>query len=501
MAASFSSLPSSLLSDTLDRFRRGDLSVEEHTAKVLEEAEKINKDYFYYNTVSSDLAMSQARELDQQHKRGKASGRLFGIPMSVKDSICVKGVESTAGSRILKGYFPLFNATVVQRAVNEGAVVIGKTAQDEFGFGAFAVNVGLGYAIPRNPLDKKRTTGGSSGGCVGITSKTSYAHVSLAESTGGSIVEPAAFCSVVGLCPTYSRVSRYGLIDFSNTFDKIGPAAKTVQDAALLLDVISGHDPQDSTSHPSPASSSLPPSSSHSSSVASFTSFVGKDIAGMKIGVIKEAFGAGVSEVVAKSVRQGIARLEQHGAVVDEISLESPIKYSIPTYYIIATSEASTNLAKYCGMRYGNHEPLDGNFNAYFTKVRSANFGEEAKRRIMLGTFARMAGFRDAFYLQALKVREKIVQDYKGVFKRYDALVSPTVGIQPPTFEEIEKLTPLQHYMMDVLYLGPNIAGLPHLNIPLPLANGLPVGLMLVGDHFAEGKLVQLGSALEEKKR
>ena len=233
------------ISETISQFRRKDITVEEHTAKVLDEAKKLNKDYFYYNVISEDHALDQARALDKKAaKQGVQENKekLFGIPLAVKDSICVKGIESSAGSRMLKGYFPVFNATVVQRAIDQGCVVVGKTAQDEFGFGAFSVNVGLGFAVPRNPFDKQRTTGGSSGGGVGITQKTGYAYASFVESTGGSIVEPASFCSVAGICPTYGRLSRYGLIDFSNSMDKIGTAAKTIQDAALLLEASAGHD-------------------------------------------------------------------------------------------------------------------------------------------------------------------------------------------------------------------------------------------------------------------
>lgn len=467
----------------IESARNGSASIEENTHKVLEEATKVNKEYHYFNTICSDVAIKRAKGLDQQIKKGKKTGKLLGVPISVKDAICVRGVESTAGSRILEGYIPPFNATVVQRCLDEGAVVIGKTAQDEFGFGGFSVNVGIGHAIPKNPFDPKRSTGGSSGGCAGFTQKTRHAHLSLGESTGGSIVEPASFCGVVGLCPTYGRVSRYGLMDYANSLDKIGPMAKTVEEAALLLEIISGRDDHESTTLNAP--------------VEPYTKNVKKSIKGMKIGVIKEAFAEGVEPAVEKRVWNGVKKLEKGGASYEEVSLKLPITYGISAYYLVATSEASTNLAKYCGMRYGKQDKLEGNFNEYFTRIRSAYFGEEAKRRIMLGTFARMAGYRDAYYLKALKVRTLIIQEYKKAFKKFDALITPTSPVLPPTFEEIAKLTPLQHYLLDIMTVSPNLAGLPHMNMTCGMEKDLPVGMLLTADHSQEGKLVQLGSWLE----
>jgi len=359
--------------------------------------------------------------------------------------------------------------------------------QDEFGFGGFSVNVGLGFDVPTNPIDAARTTGGSSGGCAGFTKKTSFAHVSLAESTGGSIVEPAAFCGIVGICPTYGRVSRYGLLDFSSSMDKIGTMAKSVKEAAALLEVIAGHDLKESTTSTAP--------------VDVYVDSAEEDVKGMTVGVIKEAFGEGVDDAVDKQVWQRIKALESLGATYNEVSLNLPIRYGIPTYYLIGTSEASTNLAKYCGMRYGAEEKLDLGFKEYFTKVRSAHLGEEAKRRIMLGTFARMAGQRDAYYLRALKVRSKIVDEYKKVLKKHDVLASPTTAILPPTFKEIKKLTPLQHYMIDIMTVGPNVAGLPHLNVPCRAGNTLSAGLMLMADHFKESAIIRAGAAVYPGKK
>jgi aspartyl-tRNA(Asn)/glutamyl-tRNA(Gln) amidotransferase subunit A len=265
--------------------------------------------------------------------------------------------------------------------------------------------------------------------------------------------------------------------------DKIGPMGKTVEDAALLLEVISGYDKNDSTSL--------------NVKTENYESYVKKPIKGMKIGIIKEAFAEGVEKEVEKNVYNGIEELQEEGAKTEEVSVELPIKYGLATYYMIGTSEASTNLAKYCGMRYGVNEKIEGSFNEYFTKVRSKNLGDEAKRRIILGTFARMSGFRDAYYIKAMKVRTLMTNEYKKAFKKFDALVCPTVPILPPKFSEIEKLTPLQNYMMDIMLVGPNVCGLPHLSVPVGYEKNLPVGMLLIGDHLEEGKLLQLGSAIE----
>ena len=468
----------------VEKARNGEIDIEEHTHKIIEECKKINYEYNYFNVISEDLALQQASELKKLVKskdKKIKNKKLFGIVISVKDAICVKGIETTAGSRILKGYRPLFNATVIEKVIDEGGIIIGKTSQDEFGFGAFSVNT---FNIPKNPVDKQRSCGGSSGGAAGLSKKLPN-HIALGESTGGSISTPASFCGVFSLCPTYGRVSRYGLIDFGNSLDKIGPIGNYAEDVELLMEVISGHDENDSTSL--------------NAAQEDYSNYAKRPSKGMKIGIIKEAFGDGVEKGVEKNVYKGIEKLKDEGIKVEEISMEFAIKYGIATYYMIATSEASTNLAKYCGMRYGKSEKLEGNFNEYFTKIRSGNFTQEAKRRIIIGTFARMAGYRDAYYLKAAKVRTLMINEYKKAFKKFDALVSPTAPMLPPKFSEIEKLTPLQHYLADVMTVSPNVAGLPHLNVPVGHSNGLPVGMLLTADHLEEGKLLQLGNLFEGK--
>ena len=475
------------MQEFIKKIRNNEIDIVEHTHKVINECKKINKEYNYFNVISEDLALQQAKELHKKIKNNDKNiknKKLLGVMVSVKDGICVKNVESTAGSKILKGYKPLFDATVIKRVKDAGGIIIGKTSQDEFGFGSFNVNVGLGFEIPKNPFDKQRSCGGSSGGAAGLSQVAEFPHIALGESTGGSIVEPASFCGVFGLCPTYGRISRYGLIDYANSLDKVGPLGKSLQAVALLLETISGFDRNESTTINKP--------------IDNYTDFINKKIKNMKIGIIKEAF-VDIDKKIDKKINEGVDKLEEIGVKTEEISLKLPIKHGLATYYILATSEASTNLAKYCGMRYGVSDKLEGNFNEYFTKVRSDNFGPEAKRRIILGTFARMSGYRDAYYIKATKIRTKIVDEYKKMFKKYDALISPTSPILPIKFSEIEKLSPLQHYMMDIMTVSPNVAGLPHLNVPVGFVGKSPVGMLITADHLEESKLIQLGSVFDSQ--
>ena len=460
------------------------LSVVEHTEKILAEIRKTNPKFNHFNRIAEESALQQAKEIEAEIKTGRHNGKLLGVPISVKDCICVKGVESRAGSKILSDYIPTFNATVIERVRSEGAIIIGKTSQDEFGFGSFSVNTGVDFPIPKNPHDTERCCGGSSGGSAGFTALTEFTHASIAESTGGSIACPASFCGVAGFTPTYGRVSRYGLIDYANSLDKIGTIGKGVEDAALLLEVIAGHDPKESTS----LEEGVPKLSKQETA------------SGIKVGIIKDFLGDGIDDGIKKIVLDKIEKLKQFGAKVEEVSLPLNAKYSIPAYYVIAMSEASTNLARYCGMRYGLHEKLEGNFDQYFSKVRSQGFGKEAKRRVILGTFARMSGFRDAYYLKAMKVRTKLIQEYKGIFQNFDVLISPVMPTVAPRFDEIEKLTPLQHYYSDICVGAPNLAGLPHITLQAGENKKMPVGVMLTANHLQEQALVKAALLLEESK-
>ncbi|MFH1456365.1 MAG: amidase family protein [archaeon] len=443
------------------------MNIVEQTHGYIKEAKQLNKKYNYFNTICEDFALEQARKLDK-HKGKK--GKLHGIAVTLKDAICVKGVESSAGSKILKGYKPPFNSTVAQRLIDEGAIIIGKTAQDEFGFGSFSTNVGIGFKIPKNPFDETRVCGGSSGGAAGVTQKFSQSHIAMGESTGGSIVCPAAFCGVTGLCPTYGLVSRYGLIDYGSSLDKIGPMAKTVKECELALDVIAKHDKKDSTS----------------------LNVKRKPAKVKKIAIIRESFyvDSEVKDVIMQKIDDTKIKYK-------EISLPLNKKYANACYYLLAMSEASTNLAKLSGIRYGHEKPLKGDFNEYFSDVRSEGFTKEAKRRIIMGTFARMAGVRDAYYIKAAQLRTKLIQEYKNAFKNYDVILTPTMPILPPKFKDIEKLSPLQVYMLDELTCGPNLAGIPHMSVPVGFSKKLPVGMMLIADHLNENNLIKLGKEVE----
>jgi aspartyl-tRNA(Asn)/glutamyl-tRNA(Gln) amidotransferase subunit A len=381
-------------------------------------------------------------------------------------------MESRAGSKVLEGYKPPFDATSVAKIKAEGGAIIGKTNQDEFGFGTFSTN--SGYGVPKNPFDTERSCGGSSGGAAGLAAGLDMPHIALAESTGGSISCPAAFCGVVGLTPTYGAVSRWGMIDYGSSLDKIGPIGKNVEDVSLAFDIIRGKDPLDPTS------------------IEAKDEKVPKKF---KIGVPKEYF-EGVDDNIQKLVWTRIKQLESEGHKYKEISLPMT-KHALSAYYVIACSEASSNLAKFCGMRYGASEEVLGPMDEYFSLVRTKYLGKEAKRRILLGTFARMAGYRDQYYLKALQVRTKIIEEFSKAFKQFDVLVAPTMPVVAPKFSEIEKLTPVQQYAMDVLTVGPNLAGIPQLTLPAGKEKRVPVGVHMLGPHTGEKKLLQLGSFLD----
>lgn len=463
----------SLVKKHLESIKAGEVNLEEFHAEVLDKCKKIQEKYLPFITIEKLKA--------PRHVNLK--GKLSGIPISVKDNICTKGMMSTAGSKILEGYIPPFDATCVKNSKTEGAFIVGKTAMDEFGFGTFSTN--CAYGVPKNPLDTQRTCGGSSGGAACLTAAADFPQIAICESTGGSISCPAAFTGTVGLTPTYGRVSRWGLIDYANSLDKIGVISKCVYDTALLLSVISGYDPSDSTSL--------------KAKQENFSSFLKEDVRKLRIGIPKEYFEEGVDEKIKKIVWDAIKKLESLGAKCQDVSLPNT-KYALPSYYVIAMAEASTNLAKFCGMRYGLHLELKGNYDEYFSQVRKEGFGIEAKRRIVLGTYTRMAGFRDAYYLKALKVRTKVIEDFKLAFKKFDVLIAPTMPVLPPKFNEIEKLEPIEVYMMDVLTVAPNLAGIPMISVPAGSVNGLPVGMHIMGDHLQEGKIINAAYAFEARK-
>ncbi|MBU3896568.1 MAG: Asp-tRNA(Asn)/Glu-tRNA(Gln) amidotransferase subunit GatA [Nanoarchaeota archaeon] len=425
-----------------------------NTKKVLEEAKELDKKYNIFITINENFD-------------GK-------FPLAVKDNICTKDILTTAGSKILHNYYPVFDATAIEKLKKRGAGIIGKTVMDEFGFGTFSTN--CAYKIPKNPHDPKRCCGGSSGGSAAYIAASKYAEFAIGQSTGGSITCPAAFCGVVGLTPTYGLVSRYGLIDYANSLDKIGVLAKSVEKASSCLQMIIGHDSKDSTS------------------VKKKQGIQKKKIT---IGIPKEYF-ANVDKRIVVQVMKYVKKLEKDGFKVKKISLPHT-KYAVPAYYIIALSEASTNLAKFCGLRYGlSYSSEEKGFNEYFSEVRTAGFGEEAKRRIILGTYVRMAGYRDQYYLKALKVRTLIIRDFKEAFKKVDVLIAPSMPMIAPKFSEIEKLTSLQQYTSDILTVAPNLAGIPQLSIPCGFVDKMPIGMQILGDYFREDDIIAVGKQVEK---
>lgn len=393
---------------------------------------------------------------------------------SAKDNLCANGFQARAGSAILEGYTPPFDATAIMRLKEAGGQLVGKTTMDEFGFGSFSVN--SAHGIPLNPFDLERSCGGSSGG-AGAAACLIPEHVALGVSTGGSITSPASFCGVVGLTPTYGRVSRYGLIDYGNSLDKVGLLSRSSRQIQEHFRTMAGPDPKDPTScaqPPLPARGRMPDS----------------------IAVPSQAL-IGLNPAVLKGFQEALGRLRDMGVTVSEISMPS-LRYALPAYYILATSEASTNLARYCGMRFGKREQeLNQHFNDFFSGVRSRGFGDEARRRILLGTFCRMVGFRSRYYLKSLAVRQMLIHDYREVFQEHQAVLTPTMPFLPPRFEDVGHMTPLEVFSADFLTIPPNLTGMPHLSLPCAYSDGLPIGMQVVVDHWKEMDLIEMASQWE----
>lgn len=398
-----------------------------------------------------------------------------GPSFSAKDNLTTVDMETCAGSRILKGYRPAFDAHAVSLMRSSGLGLAGKTNMDEFGFGTFSTNSGFG--VPKNPFDRERACGGSSGGAA-CAAAVFDDHIALGVSTGGSISCPASFCGVFGITPTYGRVSRYGLIDYGNSLDKIGILSKKGSDMRKYLSIISGKDPRDPTSCVQPE---LMNTTKKMRSVA-----------------IPRESVEGVSDDVMKAFNDSVESLKGMSIDVEFVNMPS-LKYAMPAYYVLATSEASTNLARYCGMRYGQQDgDLSMRFDEYFSTTRSEYFGKEAKRRVLLGTFTRMAGFRDRYYSKALQVRQLIIQDYKEMFKTFDSVLTPTMPFKAPRFDEISKMDPLDSYKADFLTIPPNISGMPHLSVPCGYSDGMPIGMQFVTDHWDEDTLTTMAEMWDD---
>ena len=468
----------STIAEMAAALRDGRVSAVELAEQALAQRGRVDGRVHAFLARTDELAREQARRADERLSRdGAAAPALCGIPVALKDVLCLQGVETTASSRILSGFLPPYTGTAVQRLLDQGAVVIGKTNCDEFAMGSSNENSAFGNV--GNPWDVERVPGGSSGGSAAAVA-AGVVPYSLGSDTGGSIRQPASLCGVVGFKPTYGRVSRYGLIAFASSLDQVGPFTQTVEDTATVFKAIAGHDPLDSTS--SPTAVEDPVSTLHGG------------VAGMRLGVPREYFVEGVEPGVRAAVTAAIDVLRSLGATVEEVSLPST-DAGLATYYIIAPAECSSNLARFDGVRFGLRDEQPSLLQTYL-RTRGAGFGNEVKRRIMLGTYALSSGYYDAYYRKAQKVRTVIAAEFDRVFEGVDALVCPT----SPTvaFAQGAREDPLAMYLCDVLTIPVNLAGLPGISLPCGFSDGLPVGLQVIGPRFQDARVLRVAHAYEQ---
>lgn len=463
-----------------DLFDKREVTARDATEAFYRRIDALDDRVHAYLTLTRELAFEQAEHADRRRQRGER-GSLLGIPLAIKDVICTKGVRTTCGSKILGNFLPPYDATVMERLKAAGAILLGKANMDEFAMGSSTEH--SAYGTTRNPWDLSTIPGGSSGGSAAAVAADECA-AALGTDTGGSIRQPAACCGIVGLKPTYGRVSRYGLVAFASSLDQIGPMTKNVRDAALLLNVIGGKDPRDSTS----ADVALP----------DFTQALTKSVRELRIGIPREYFIEGIDAEVERGVREAVKVLEGLGAVAKDISLPHS-EYGVAVYYIIAPSEASSNLARYDGIKYGYRVPEWSNLREMYMRTRDEGFGAEVKRRIMLGTYALSAGYYDAYYKKAQQVRTLILRDFEAAFQDVDVIVAPTAPT--PAFKIGEKTDdPLQMYLSDVFTIPVNMAGIPGMSLPCGFSStGLPIGLQVIGKPFDEATLLQVAYAFEQQ--
>ena len=466
------------LAELAAALRAGELSSEELTRACLERIARLDPQLNSFVTVTETLALEQARAADAALARGEA-GPLTGIPLAHKDIFCTDGVLTSCGSRMLANFTAPYDATAVARLREAGMVLLGKTNMDEFAMGSS--NETSHFGPVRNPWDPERVPGGSSGGSAAAVA-AGLTPAATATDTGGSIRQPAALCGITGLKPTYGRVSRYGMIAFASSLDQGGTLTRSAEDAALLLGAMAGFDPRDSTSVDVP--------------VPDYAATLGDDLAGLRIGLPREYFGDGVDAGVGAAVEAALAELRALGAETVEISLPNS-HLAVPTYYVIAPAECSANLARFDGVRYGHRCDAPRDLEDLYKRSRSEGFGPEVKRRIMIGTYALSAGYYDAYYLKAQRVRRLIGEDFRRAFEQVDVIAGPTA---PTTaFRLGERVDdPITMYLSDIFTIAANLAGLPGVSLPAGFADGLPVGLQLIGDHFAEGRLLNVGHRLQQ---
>jgi aspartyl-tRNA(Asn)/glutamyl-tRNA(Gln) amidotransferase subunit A len=468
------------ISSLQEKLRSGETTAVEIVQSVFGRIDAVEKDISAYILLTRETALEEAARADAALRKGDVRP-LTGIPIALKDLLCTRGVATTCGSRILSNFVPPYDAAVVEKLRDAGAVFTGKTNMDEFAMGSSTETSAFG--VTRNPWDLERIPGGSSGGSAAAVAADECI-AAIGSDTGGSIRQPAALCGVVGMKPTYGRVSRYGLVAFASSLDQIGPFTKDVEDCAILMNVIAGYDPRESTSVPA--------------DVPDYRQYLGRGIDGWTVGVPKEYFIEGIDPEVLTAVRKAIAVIEGLGAKCIEISLPHT-EYCLAVYYIVAPAEASSNLARYDGVKYGFRAPDSRDLLDMYKKSRSAGFGAEVKRRIMLGTYVLSSGYYDAYYKKASQVRALIKQDFDEAFKSCDVILTPTTPT--PAFRIGEKTDdPLQMYLSDILTISTNLAGIPGVSVPCGFTQaGLPIGLQLLAGHFEEAKLFQIAAAYEKQ--
>jgi aspartyl-tRNA(Asn)/glutamyl-tRNA(Gln) amidotransferase subunit A len=466
--------------ETIQKIQGNEATAEECVHAVFERIQTLEDKINSYVTLVEEEALKKAKQIDRKVSEGKPVGKLAGVAIAVKDAICTQGIPTTCSSRMLKNFVPPYDATVIERIKREDGVIIGKTNMDEFAMGSSTETSHFGPT--RNPWDLSRVPGGSSGGSAACIA-TDEAILAFGTDTGGSIRCPASYCSVVGLKPTYGLVSRYGLIAYANSLEQIGPMSKDVYDCALFLSVIAGHDSKDGTSV------NVAPKD--------YTKFLKDTVKGFRIGVPREFFGEGTSDAVEKQVWTGIHKLEELGATYEETSLPT-LEHSLAAYYIVAMSEASSNLARYDGIRYGYRvDKDDGDWATVYSRNRRIGFGTEVRRRIILGTYALSAGYYSKYYLKALKVRTLIRKNFDEAFKKFDVLIGPTMPFPP--FKIGEKIKdPLALYMSDVDTVSANLAGLPAISVPCGFTDGLPVGMQIMAPPLREDLTLQTAYTFEQ---
>ena len=459
--------------------KEGKTTAVEAMEAVLHKIEKTEDLYHCYVTLDREAALERARAVQEKIESGELTGPLAGVPVAIKDNLCTEGILTTCASKILENFVPTYSAEAVRNLERAGAVLIGKTNMDEFAMGSTTET--SAYGVTKNPRNPEHVPGGSSGGSAAAVA-AEECFFALGSDTGGSIRQPASFCGVVGMKPTYGTVSRYGLVAYGSSLDQIGPLCKTVEDCAVILEAIASHDQKDSTSV--------------ERTDMDFSSALVKDVRGMRIGIPRDYLGEGLDPEVREAVLQAAEVLKANGAIVEEFDL-SLVEYAIPTYYTIAAAEASSNLERFDGIKYGYRAEAEG-LHQMYKKTRSQGFGPEVKRRIMLGSFVLSSGYYDAYYLKALRVKAMIKKAFDDAFAKYDCILGPAAPTTAPKLGE--SLTdPIKMYLGDIYTISVNLAGLPGICVPCGVdSKGLPIGLQLIGDCFQEKKLIQVAYTYEQ---